>query len=201
MRLSDLKDIRVDRLTQQQLEQTHRFLKTNFNRSIKAFERRGLEPTIAKEAKNKLSHASRLTGIAKLQAEVSIMRNFYYTRKPGDRARTRTMTSTVSGYRAVLQQTGRTLGISNYGSNDWSENQRSDLWDLIDQVRESGADRFLPNGFGNAIYQSGNTFKTISILINDLHITDPVLLLQSLDERLQSIEEGNTMTDREFYGI
>lgn len=201
MKLSDLKDIRVDRLTQSELEKTHAFLKRNFNRSMKAFERKGLEPKIARETKNKLTHAEGLNKIARLQSEVSAMRSFYFTKKPGDIYESRTMTSTVAGYKKVLEQTGRNLGISNYASADWTEQQRKDLWDIIDNVRDIGADKFLPAGFSSYIYQSGHNFKTITVLIRGLDMDDPVQILRKLNERIEAIENGNTMTDEEFFGI
>ena len=201
MKLSDLKDIRVDRLTQSELEKTHAFLKRTFNRSMKTFERKGLEPTTAREAKNELTHAEGLNRTARMQAEVSAMRSFYFTKKPGDRYETRSMSSTVAGYKEVLEQTGRNLGIDNYASNEWTEEQRQDLWNIIDRVREIGSDRVLPAGFGSYLYQSGQTFKTITVLIRGLHMDDPVEILEMLDARIDAIENGNTMTDQEFFGI
>ena len=134
-------------------------------------------------------------------SEVAIMRKFYFTVKPGEISESRAMSSTVSGYKGVLRTTGRSLGIKSYATNAWSEQQRKDLWEKIDRVRELGPDRFLPNGFGNTLYQSGRNLKTITLLIQDMNMDDPVQILEALDARIQSVELGNEMTDREFFGL
>lgn len=202
MKLSALKNVRVDRLSSEQVEDAYRTLKAAFSKSSKAFSQRGLEPEPLRYARERLEEIpSSLTGISRKQAEVSAMRNFFFTKPPGATSERRAITSTVSGYKSVLRQTGRTLGIRNYASGEWSEQQRRDLWERIDRVRELGPDRFLPNGFGNAMYQSGRSFKTVSVIINDLNIDDPVQILEMLDQRINAVVDGNTMTDRQFFGL
>ena len=189
----------------EELKMTRNFLRTQFRRQQAQFNRAGLRPEVLKTAEQDLENVTHYMvqdefyQRLEMQQETRAYYNFFYTRVPGALSDSRTVTSTVTGYRNVIRQTGQTLGIQGY--SQWTEEQRSDLWDLIDRVREIGADRFLPNGYGSYLYQSGTSFRNISIIITELGIDDPVEILRRLDERIQAVEQGNTMTDREFFGV
>lgn len=200
MKLSDLRGIDFGTISEDELRQTHRFLKSQYGRSRHSFHRNNLNPVVLQTTERMLDEASHITSdFSRMQSEASAMYHFFFTRVPGALSDSRAETSTVAGYRNVIRQTGQTLGISNY--NRWTEEQRADLWDIIDRVRELGADRFLPNGYGSYLYQSGTSFRTISIIINDLGITDPTEIMNRLNARIEAVEAGNSMTDREFFGI
>lgn len=200
MKLSDLKNTRPDRMSESELKEAHRLLKSVYNRTAKAFEQKGMKPLILEATETRLSEIPRgIPEFSRLQSEVSAMRSFFFTTPPGRVSEQRTQSSTIGGYRKILKETGKTLGIKGY--EKWEETQRKDLWDLIDKVRELGPDRFLPAGYGDIFYQSGTSFKTITILINDLQMDDPVQILETLDQRINSVEMGNTMSDREFFGV
>lgn len=200
MRLNDLRNSRVDRMSETELREAHRFLKSVYNRSKKGFEQRGMRPFILEATETRLSEIPRgIPEYSRIQAETSAMRSFFFTTPPGRVTEERSKTSTIGGYKQTLKETGRNLGIKGY--EKWNEDQRRDLWSMIDRVRELGPDRFLPNGFGSELYQSGNTFKQVSILMNELHYDDPVQILEALDARINAVEMGNTMSDREFFGV
>lgn len=203
MKLSDLKDIDVHTLTNEQIQQIHPFLKRTFNKSAKTFAERGLEPEPLRNAKDRLAEVRDLglTGMSKMQAEVAAMRNFYFTRPRGSSTEQRTITGTVKGYRQYLTETGRRLGIENYATNEWTEDQRRDLWSIIDRVRENGGDMFSSaREVSNTLYQSGTSFEQISMLVERFDVTDPVQVLDMMRQRIEMREAGGTMTDEEFYG-
>ena len=200
MKLNDLRNQRPDRMSESELKEAHQLLKSVYNRTTKAFTQKGMRPFIMEATETRLSEIPRgIPEFSRLQAEVSAMRSFFFTTPPGRVTEERTRTSTVGGYKQVLKEQGRNLGIKGY--EKWNEDQRKDLWAMIDRVRELGPDRFMPAGFGNALYQSGTSFQTISVLVNELQYDDPVQILEALDQRINAVELGNTMTDREFFGV
>ena len=189
-------------MSREEIEEAHAFLKRSISRSIKQFTSRGLEPPTLRMLNDKIRDLPPgLSGINRKQAEVAAWRKFYFTTPPGRLSETRADTSTVSGYKAYLKDVGKNLGIKNYHTSDWSEQQRRDLWEIIDKVREIGPDKFLPNGYGSEIYQSGRTFKTVTILVNELGYTDPTIILETLQSRIDAVENGNDMTDEQFFGL
>lgn len=200
MKLTDLRGIDFGTVSREDLPSIHRFLKSQYNRSRTSFRRNNLEPAQLRTAEAALSEASHIRDdFSRMQSEASAMYHFFYTRVPGATADTRAITSTVAGYRGVIRQTGRTLGIRGYAQ--WTEDQRAHLWEMIDRIRELGPDRFLPNGYGSYLYQSGTNFRAISIMITELGMDDPSQILERLDDRIAAVEQGNTMTDREFFGV
>lgn len=207
MKLSELRFTDIGQLTERELNQAYGTLKRSFARSAKTFDTKGYRPGLLKRTREELSEASHIRdAFQRRQRETAIMRDYFYHTVPGDREPTRTQTSTVKGYREYLKHTGRVLGIANYATNEWTEDQRSDLWEMIDIVQElahqqGGENLFQRGTAGNVLYQSGTNFRQIAIMVGRLDMTDPNEILRKLRERVEVMQINQSMTDEEFYGL
>lgn len=200
MKIDSFKSLNVRNLSGKQLEKYRNYIVGQYTKTQQNFQKNKLKPDLLTKTNKELGHISRIRNQeTKMRREINAIRSFYFTRVPGNRELTRTKSSTVKGYKSILRQTGKTLGIKGYAK--WTEKQRKDLWKVIDQVKELGPEFFMPEGFsGDYLYQSGTTFKTIEVIIEELGETDPVKIIEQLRRRIDAVQNGNQMSDREFFG-
>lgn len=200
MKLEDYKNLNLRHLSGKELKKAHGWLKGKYTKAEKTFDKQKLKPEPLRISKKEMGYAKRVKDPEKrMKREIAAMRDFYFTKVPGNKERTRTMTSTIAGYKAVLKDTGRVLNIKGY--EKWSEKQRKDLWKIIDSVREQREQYFKDKDYADVMYQSGTSFKTITFMIQELGMYDPVDILEQLEKKIQLAEAGRKMSNEEFFGF
>lgn len=198
MKLRDavrLAEINTDNISEARKAITE--LKRSYAVSSKALERHGYEPKQLRETRERIQQNPLLykekikdLNVNQLREVYSTYKKYFYSEQYGFKK------STVKDYKQLLKEQERILGIKGYSSKRWSEDQRTQLWNLIEEVRNLGSEFFIKQGISpDFLYSSGRSIREIAVMINNENITDPVELLSRLRNQ---IDETYSNTSEEF---
>ena len=197
MNLKSAYSLNVNRATKEELQLAIQELKRAYAVRSNAFKRHGETTELMKTVQERIDTNPSLYDKKVGQLSINEAREVFQTYRDYSARRTydpisgkftgyrETVTRTRKGYLEYQRKVGEdVLGYEKY--HKLSESDRKDIWDIIDKVREMDKSLFLNSKISpESRYQSGTNIKQVMEFIKG-GITDPVLLLEKLQEQVNT---------------
>lgn len=197
----------VTRANEREIRRNIYILKNAYKKSSQALARANLSPSQLKTIQERIDENPSLynrsvvsLNVNELRQVYSTYRNYFYTDSINNNPAGFLKSSTVKGYKSVLKEQEERLGIKGYASKRWTEEQRSELWNLIKEVENLGPAFFNKRGIAEYLFTTDRNYARIATYIEDLGITDPQELLNRLQNEINNllINEDNDLLNDEY---